>query len=99
MVKYLASAWFRHQQQLDGSGQGMRKRKGPISDKAQLAILTGQVRRELSLEAVRARAQCLPGWMDLGLVHGAASAAKIGGNYKRPKSKIAVWGIGVVLRG
>ena len=24
---------------------------------------------------------------------------KIGGNYKRPKSKIAIWGIGVVLRG
>ena len=24
---------------------------------------------------------------------------KLGGNYKRPKSKIAVWGIGVVLRG
>ena len=23
----------------------------------------------------------------------------VGGNYKRPKSKIAVWGIGVVLRG
>ena len=24
---------------------------------------------------------------------------EVGGNYKRPKSKIAVWGIGVVLRG
>ena len=24
---------------------------------------------------------------------------KVGGNYKRPKSKIAVWGIGVVLSG
>ena len=25
--------------------------------------------------------------------------AEVGGNYKRPKSKIAVWGIRVVLRG
>ena len=24
---------------------------------------------------------------------------KVGGNYKRPKSKIAFWGIGVVLSG
>ena len=75
MVKYLASARLRHQQQLDGSGQGMRKRKGPISDKAQLTILTGQVRRELSLEAVRARAQCLLARLD-GLGAGAAAAAK-----------------------
>ena len=32
-------------------------------------------------------------------VVGGKTVAQIGGNYKRPKSKIAVWGIGVVLRG
>ena len=30
---------------------------------------------------------------------GRRTLTKVGGNYKRPKSKIAVWGIGVVLRG
>ena len=75
MVKYLASARLRHQQQLEGAGQGTRKRRGPISDKAQLAILTGQVRRELSLVAVRARARCLLARLD-GLGTGAAEAAR-----------------------
>ena len=56
MVHDLATYWARHehQQLLEG-----RQRWSKRSEDAEVAILTGQVRRMLSIEGVRSQARCL----------------------------------------
>ena len=46
-----------------------------MSDAGELAILTGQIRRSLSLEGVRSQARCLLSRLD-GIGAGARAAAK-----------------------
>ena len=53
MVDYLAESRQRHQQLLEG--RGWRRR----SEEAEVALFKGQIRRTLSLEAVRAQARLL----------------------------------------
>ena len=70
LVHVLAMARLKHQRMLDGP-----QRKTQISDSAELAKITGQIRRTLSLEAVRSQARCLLDRLrDLGV--GAAMAAR-----------------------
>ena len=59
-----------HQRQLDGRWRWSRR-----SEEAEVAILTGQVRRLLSTEGVRSQARCL---LDMvrGLGAGAAAAMR-----------------------
>ena len=71
LVHDLASARQKHQHLLDGR-RGAWSR---VSEKGELAMLTGQIRRSLSLEAVRSQARCLLGRLS-GLGAGAASAAR-----------------------
>ena len=54
LVKDLATSRARHQQQLEGRWRWNRR-----SQEAEVAILTGQVRRLLSVEGVRSQARCL----------------------------------------
>ena len=54
---------------------GRRSAWSRVSEKGELAMLTGQIRRSLSLEAVRSQARCLLGRLS-GLGAGAASAAR-----------------------
>ena len=70
LVKDLAVSRAKHQQQLDG-----RWRCNTRSEEAEVAMLTGQVRRLLSLEAVRSQARCLLDRVR-GLGDGAAAAAR-----------------------
>ena len=69
MAHFLATSRLKHQQTLEGKGRSWR------SDAGELAILTGQVRRALGLEAVRAQARCLISRLDL-IGAGAAAASK-----------------------
>ena len=67
----VSSARLCHHQVLEGRDRGKRR-----SEEAELAMLVGQVRRGLSVEAVRSQARCLlrhlsatsaaqrPGWVD-----------------------------------
>ena len=55
LVHCLVASRLRHEETLEGGGG---RRRG-MSDKGALAVLTGQVRRTLSLEAARANARCL----------------------------------------
>ena len=71
LVHDLASARQKHQHLLDGR-RGAWSR---VSEKGELAMLTGQIRRSLSLEAVRSQARCLLGRLS-GLGAGAASATR-----------------------
>ena len=70
LVKDLAISRARHQQQLEGRWRWSRR-----SEEAEVAVLTGQVRRLLSLECVRSQARCLLDRLR-GLGAGAAAAAK-----------------------
>ena len=70
LVHHLASARLQHMKVLEG-----RQRWEKRSDAGELAILTGQVRRWLSLEGVRSQARCLLDRVG-GLGAGAAAAAK-----------------------
>ena len=70
LVKDLATSRARHQQQLEG-----RWRRNHRSDEAEVAVLTGQVRRLLSVEGVRCQARCLLDRLR-GLGDGAAAAAR-----------------------
>ena len=70
MVDYLAEARQRHQQLLEGRWRSERK-----SREAEVALYTGQIRRQLSLEAVRSQARLLLDCLG-GLGAGAAAAAK-----------------------
>ena len=70
MVDYLAEARQRHQQLLEGRWRNDRK-----SREAEVALYTGQIRRQLSLEAVRSQARLLLDRLG-GLGAGAAAAAK-----------------------
>ena len=70
LVKDLAVSRAKHQQQLEG-----RWRWNKRSEEAEVAMLTGQVRRLLSLEAVRSQARCLLDRVQ-GLGDGAAAAAR-----------------------
>ena len=70
LVKDLAVSRAKHQQQLEG-----RWRLNKRSEEAEIAMLTGQVRRLLSLEAVRSKARCLLD-RERGLGDGAAAAAR-----------------------
>ena len=54
MVEYLANARARYQRCLEGAWKSTR-----MSDEAEVAILRGQIRRGLSLEAVRSQARLL----------------------------------------
>ena len=54
LVHDLATSRARHQQLLEG-----RQRWSKRSEEAEVAILTGQVRRMLSIEGVRSQARCL----------------------------------------
>ena len=71
LVNVLASSRQKHQHLLDGRRGGWSR----ISEAAELAMLTGQVRRSLSLEAVRSQARCLLSRLS-GLGAGAAAAAR-----------------------
>ena len=71
LVHDLASARQKHQHLLDGRRGGWSR----LSEEGELALLTGQIRRSLSLEAVRNQARCLLGRLS-GLGAGAAAAAK-----------------------
>ena len=71
LVNALASSRQKHQHLLDGRRGGWSR----ISEAAELAMLTGQVRRSLSLEAVRSQARCLLSRLS-GLGAGAAAAAR-----------------------
>ena len=70
LVKDLASSRAKHQQQLEG-----RWRWSKRTEEAEVAVLTGQVRRLLSLEGVRSQARCLLDRLR-GLGAGAAAAVK-----------------------
>ena len=70
LVKDLAVSRAKHQQQLEGRWRWNRR-----SEEAEVAMLTGQVRRLLSLEAVRSQARCLLDRVR-GLGDGAAAAAR-----------------------
>ena len=70
LVKDLALSRARHQQQLEGRWRHNRR-----SEEAEVALLTGQVRRLLSVEAVRCQARCLLDRLR-GLGDGAAAAAR-----------------------
>ena len=70
LVKDLAMSRAKHQQQLEGRWRWNRR-----SEEAEIAVLTGQVRRLLSLEAVRSQARCLLDRVR-GLGDGAVAAAK-----------------------
>ena len=70
LVHQLASSRLKHQQVLEGRGRWRRR-----SDEAELAMLTGQVRRTLSLVAVRSQARCLLQRLT-GLGAGAQEAAR-----------------------
>ena len=70
MVDYLAVARQKHQKLLQG-----RWRRERMEEEAEIACYTGQIRKELSLEAVRSQARVLLDRLnDLGA--GAAAAAK-----------------------
>ena len=68
LVHDLATARQKHQHLLDGRRGGWSR----VSEEAELAMLTGQIRRSLSLEAVRSQARCLLGRLS-GLGAGAAA--------------------------
>ena len=70
LVYMLATSRQKYQQTLEG-----RWRRIPASDDAELAALTCQVQRELSLEAVRSQARCLLDRLQR-LGAGAAAAAR-----------------------
>ena len=70
MVDYLAEARQKHQQLLEGRWRSEKK-----SWEAEVALYTGQIRRQLSLEAVRSQARLLLERLG-GLGAGAAAAAK-----------------------
>ena len=70
LVKDLAISRAKHLQQLEGRWRWSRK-----SEEAEVAVLTGQIRRLLSLEAVRSQARCLLDRVR-GLGAGAAEAAR-----------------------
>ena len=70
LVHELASARLRHQQLLEG--RGLRKRR---TEEAELSMLVGQVRKGLSVEAVRSQARCLLQRLS-GLGAGAQAAAQ-----------------------
>jgi hypothetical protein len=70
MVDYLAEARQKHQQLLEGRWRSERK-----SREAEVALYTGQIRRRLSLEAIRSQARLLLERVG-GLGAGAAAAAK-----------------------
>ena len=70
LVKDLASSRAKHQQQLEGRWRWCRR-----SEEAEIAVLTGQVRRLLSLEGVRSQARCLLDRLR-GLGAGAAAALR-----------------------
>ena len=70
LVKDLAKSRAKHLQQLEGRWRWSRR-----SEEAEVAVLTGQVRRLLSLEAVRSQARCLLDRVR-GLGAGAAQAAR-----------------------
>ena len=70
LVKDLAISRAKHQQQLEGRWRWSRR-----SEEAEVAVLTGQIRRLLSLECVRSQARCLLDRLR-GLGAGAAAAAK-----------------------
>ena len=70
LVHDLATARLKHVQTLQG-----RERLGRRSQEGELAILTGQIRRWLSVEGVRNQARCLIDRVG-GLGAGAAAAAK-----------------------
>ena len=72
LVKDLATSRARHRQQLEG-----RWRCNHRSEEAEVAVLTGQVRRRLSVEGVRCQARCLLDRLR-GLGDGAAAAARLG---------------------
>ena len=70
LVKDLASSRAKHQQQLEGRWRWCKR-----SEEAEIAMLTGQVRRLLSLEGVRSQARCLLDRLR-GLGAGAAAALR-----------------------
>ena len=70
MVDYLAEARQKHQQLLEGRWRSERKTK-----ETEVALYTGQIRRALSLEAVRSQARLLLDRLG-GLGGGAEAAAK-----------------------
>ena len=70
MVDYLAEARQKHQQLLEGRWRSERKSK-----ETEVALYTGQIRRALSLEAVRSQARLLLDRLG-GLGGGAEAAAK-----------------------
>ena len=70
LVKDLAMARAKHQQQLEGRWRHSRR-----SEEGEVAVLTGQVRRVLSLEGVKGSARCLLDRLR-GLGVGAAAAAR-----------------------
>ena len=70
LVHTLATARQKYQHVLEG-----RDRWSRVSDAGELAILTGQIRRSLSLEGVRSQARCLLSRLD-GIGAGARAAAK-----------------------
>ena len=70
LVHTLATARQKYQHVLDG-----RERWSRLSEAGELAILTGQIHRSLSLEGVRSQARCLLSRLD-GLGQGARAAAK-----------------------
>ena len=56
LVTTIANARLRHEGELEGN-EGVRRAR--LCDKGALSIITGQVRRNLSLVTARANAQCL----------------------------------------
>ena len=72
MVDYLAESRQRHQQLLEG--RGWRKR----GEEAEVAIFKGQIRRTLSLEAVRAQARLL-----LDRLRGLGAGAEVAARRRR----------------
>ena len=70
LVRDVAVSRAKHQQQLEGRWRSSRR-----SEEAEIALLTGQVRRLLSLEAVRSQARCLLDRLR-GLGDGATAAGK-----------------------
>ena len=69
-MKDLAMSVEKRQQQLKGRWRSKRR-----NEEAEIAMLTGQVRRLLSQEAVHSQARCLLDCVR-GLVDGAAAAAR-----------------------
>ena len=70
MVDYLAEARMKHQRFLEG-----RWRSDKVSDEAQIVMNKGQIRKKLSLEAVRSQARNLLDRLS-GLGAGAAAPAR-----------------------